>query len=43
MHTLPNDGIAKPEAAMLLKHSCDESSSDIGPGKTPENKNGQLH
>jgi hypothetical protein len=43
MHTLPNDGIAKPEAAMLLKHSCDESNSDVGPAKTPENKNGQLH
>jgi predicted DCC family thiol-disulfide oxidoreductase YuxK len=43
MQTLPNNEIAKPEAAMLLKHRCDESSSNVGPGKTPENKNGQLH
>jgi len=38
MHTLPNNGIAKPEGVMLLKHRCDESGSNIGSDKTPENK-----
>ena len=38
MHTLPNNGIAKPEIISLLKHSCDESGGNLGLKKIPKNE-----